>query len=330
MIEIPKLTQKIDYKDQILTPIQIDGLLQNEKNLVDAETIIESSKIHDVSWEYAESVYYSFDKEIRDKIRKSGQQLEQGYYNPNTQQLDSPGVFATDARGIMVVQIWINQNFSCAYTMDGPYHIMDFQVEHIDSSGGDYPNNIVLLLANVNENRKTSTLPNFVARNLERYWTGEYTVWYNSMKEAVKKNHQKKIVVLSLEPDELQEAWKNNKTRNLDKYFWRNIGMSSLSMFRIKKKTGEKRAGGSQGNYKAILNTILQEYIYGDKELAQEIYKCARMFRDKYLNGRIQNNVYAHLTADVVELSNHLWVSYNREQFIQSLIRNNYTWPHLN
>ena len=42
MIEIPKLTRKIDYKDQLLTPVQIDGLLQNEKNLTDAETIIES------------------------------------------------------------------------------------------------------------------------------------------------------------------------------------------------------------------------------------------------------------------------------------------------
>ena len=42
-------------------------------------------------------------------------------------------------------------------------------------------------------------------------------------------------------------------------------------------KDGVARPGGSQGNYKEVLNTVLTEYLLGDKELARQIYRTVRI-----------------------------------------------------
>jgi hypothetical protein len=326
------MKRKIDYKDQLPTYKQLEGII-NRKDIIlgDSATIIKESKVLDVSWEEAEIVYNSYSPEERRDIKKSGQQLMSGYYNPITKQVSNPGENPSDARGIMVTQMYLNQNKCCAYSKDGPYHILDFQVEHINQELGDVPENIVLVLANINENKKQS-VENFISRCQKRYDMGEleYNIWYKSMKDSMKKNHHTKAKILSMTEDELRDYWQNKTTTKYNKYVWRNIGMSSLSEFRILKKSGIKRSGGTQGNYAAILNTIAAEYLYGDKHLASEIYKCARMFRSNYLNGQIQREDYAMFNIEIIELSNHIYSLYNREKFYNSIVRNNYSWPHLN
>jgi hypothetical protein len=330
-MKIPTLKPTIDYKDQLLTLTQIECLISRKEIMSKTPTEIQQAcKICDITWEEAEQVYYSFDTPTRAMIRKSGQQLQQGYYNPSKGDLDAPGTQPTDARGILITKMWIEQGFKCAYTSDGPRSILDFQVEHIIPGEGDYPSNIVLVLANVNENKKSSTMEYFIERNIKRYERGEYETWYKSMKEAAAKNQKVKVEILDMDDEELRAYITGTPNKKYDKYLWRNIGMSSLSGFRIKKSTGEKRAGGSQGNYKEVLNTILLEYLFGDQDLAREIYNSAKLFRSKYLEGQIQSDVYAHLTADVIELSNHVVSGYNRDKFISKVIRNNYSWPHLN
>lgn len=327
-----KLTRKIDYKDQLLTYKQLEGVVARKHIIAgSAADIINNSKINDYSWESAQQAYYTFTTDERADIRKSGQQLATGYYNPITESIDAPGVQPTDARGILITQMYLNQDRCCAYSGDGPYHILDFQVEHINPGGGDHPDNIVLVLANVNENKKRS-LDNFLERCQYRYDMGEleYTKWYKDMKDAVKRGQKKKSVILSMEDDELRMYWQTRSTTKYDKYVWRNIGMSSLSEFRILKDTGEKRAGGSQGNYVDILSTIAAEYLFGNPDVAREIYQSARLFRSTYLNGKIQRDVYAYLNTEIIELSNHIYPGYNREKFIANVIRNNYSWQHLN
>jgi hypothetical protein len=254
-----------------------------------------------------------------------------GYYDPITEEIGNPGVEPTDARGIMITQMYLNQDRCCAYSGDGPYHILDFQVEHIDHTSGDHPSNIVLVLSNVNENKKQS-INNFIERCEKRYEMGEmeYNIWYKSMKDATKRNHKMKAEILSMSEHELCQYWLSRTTNKYDKYVWRNIGMSSLSEFRILKKSGIKRAGGSQGNYTAILNTIAGEYLFGDPDLARQIYQCARIFRSNYLNGQIQREDYAMFNIEIIELSNHIDPNYTKEKFYNSIVRNNYSWPHLN
>jgi len=332
MTKLTKLTRKIDYKDQLLTYKQLEGVVARKHILTgSAAEIINNSKINDFGWESAALAYSTFTTDERADIRKSGQQLAKGYYNPTTETIDSPNVQPTNDRGILVTQMYLNQDRCCAYSGDGPYHILDFQVEHINPSGGDHPDNIVLVLANVNENKKQS-VESFLERCEQRYNMGEleYAKWYKDMKDAVKRGQKKKSEILSMNEDELRTYWLTRTTPKYDKYVWRNIGMSSLSEFRILKKTGEERKGGSQGNYVDILSTIAAEYLFGDPDLAREIYKSARLFRSTYLNGKIQNDVYAILTTEIIELSNHIYPSYNRDKFIANIIRNNYTWQHLN
>ncbi len=325
------LKRSIDYKDQLLTFIQLEGVVARKDIITGpAQAIVAQAKINDFSWESAAQAYSTFTKEEQADIRKSGQQLLAGYYDPLTDTIGAPGANPTEARGIMITQMYLNQDRCCAYSGDGPYHILDFQVEHIDPTAGDRPENIVLVLANINENKKQSA-QNFIERCERRYEMGEleYNIWYKSMKDAVKRNHKMKAEILSMSEHELCQYWLTRTTTKYDKYVWRNIGMSSLSEFRILKGSGIKRAGGTQGNYVDILNTIAAEYLFGDPDLARDIYQCARLFRSNYLNGRIQREDYALFNMEIIELSNHLHPGYNREKFYNNIVRNNYSWPHL-
>jgi hypothetical protein len=325
------LKRSIDYKDQLLTFKQLEGVIARKDIIIgSSEAIVKQAKINDFSWESAAQAYATFTKDEQTDIRKSGQQLLAGYYDPLTNTRGFPGANPTEARGIMITQMYLNQDRCCAYSGDGPYHILDFQVEHIDPIAGDHPENIVLVLANINENKKQSA-QNFIERCERRYEMGEleYTIWYKSMKDAVKRNHKMKAEILSMSEHELCQYWLTRTTPKYDKYVWRNIGMSSLSEFRILKTSGIKRAGGTQGNYVDILSTIAAEYLFGDPDLARDIYQCARLFRSNYLNGQIQNQDYALFNMEIIELSNHVHSGYNREKFYNNIVRNNYSWPHL-
>ena len=104
--------------------------------------------------------------------------------------------------------------------------------------------------------------------------------------------------------------------------------MSSLQPFRLT-KAGVARPGGSQGNYKEVLNTVLNEYLRGDKELARQIYRVIRIGAAKYVNGEINNTDYVEIMCEMIELSNHQAVKYNREKFTAKVLRNTYSWPNL-
>ena len=80
---------------------------------------------------------------------------------------------------------------------------------------------------------------------------------------TVKKNKLEKARILNMSEHELCQYWLTRTNYDNDKYVWRNIGMSNLSPFRVR-KDGTVRSGGTQGNYKDVLNTIAAEYLFGD------------------------------------------------------------------
>ena len=105
--------------------------------------------------------------------------------------------------------------------------------------------------------------------------------------------------------------------------------MSSLGEFRILKNSGQKRAGGSQGNYKAVLDTVAREFLFGDEEVAKDIFECCRLLTSKYRNGEIQNNVYAEHICSIIETSPHVPPSFSTEKLFNQILRSTYTWTHL-
>lgn len=320
------LKREIPYKSQTLTYEEANALVKNKYILLSGNSVLTPKEI---SWEHAREVYNSYSTQERADIRKSGQQNLQGYYNPNTKKLDPPGTPPTEARGIMIVQMYLQQAARCAYTGLGSNHILDFQVEHIDPNGGDYPENIVLVRANVNENRKDSTMEHFIASHENRLKKlrdkESYDIWYNETVEANKKNKKEKAKILDMFDKKLAAAWKKGIiSKANEKYIWRNIGMSSLSKFRVHKKTGVRRSGGTQGNYKEILNTVAKEYLYEDKELSRRIYDMCRDYRNNYLNQSMTLHEYAKKTVDAVSQSK--FFDSDKQKLLDTIIRNNYNY----
>ena len=312
---------------QILTWQQACGLLANEETLLAGGAAIrERAYTVDTTWAAAEEYYYAHATASRAQIRKTGQQNQIGWWDPATKtHTDNP----THARGILVCQMYLNQDRKCAYTGTGPYSILDFQVEHIEPNGGDHPDNMLLVVYNVNENRKQSSMEEFIARWRKRAFKGmeEYKKWYDDTMKASAKGQKEKVKILNMDEEELR-TFAPTCAKKYHKYMWRNIGMSSLQPFRLT-KAGVARAGGSQGNYKEVLNTVLNEHLYGNKRLADAIFHAVRSGADRYVRGFINNTDYIKIMCDAIELSNHQAVEYNREKFTAKVLRNTYSWPHL-
>ena len=320
--------------NQILDWEQCQGLINNKRNLLMGRQVVRDAvMVRDVSWEEAEDFYNNLSTPDRAMVRKSGQQgicgegeNTLGWYDPDTDALTKN---PTHGRGILICQLYLNQGGRCAYTQTGPYNILDFQVEHIIANGGDHPDNWFLVAYNVNENRKQSRMTKFINRWEKRAANGqeEFEKWYNDLKKAANKGQRAKVTILSMEEDDLRD-YLDICPAKYEKYMWRNIGMSSLQPFRLT-KAGVARPGGSQGNYKEVLNTVLNEYLRGDKELARQIYRVIRIGAAKYVNGEINNTDYVEIMCEMIELSNHQAVKYNREKFTAKVLRNTYSWPNL-
>lgn len=323
------LQPKVAYKDQLLEFNQVEGVVARAQILLDGdcEAIKNQSIECNVSWEEATEFFNSLPRKTQNMVKKSGQQLEQGWYNPNTKQLDAPGSKPTKERGILICQMYLQQGAKCAYSGDGPCHILDFQVEHIVPENGDFPENIVLALANVNENKKQDMVA-FVERAQKNLAKGKdaYQAEIDARRHSSKQKSAEGDRIMGMSFSELQEFV---STKGCNKYVWRNIGMSSLGEFRILKNSGQKRAGGSQGNYKMVLDTIAREYLFGDKDVASDLFQAARMLTSEYRNGQIQNDVYAEHLSTMISTSEHTPARFSTEKLFNQIIKSTYEWPHL-
>lgn len=321
---------QVKYKDQLLEFKQLQGVVQRSEILLSlVQNDIKQQSILDesVTWEVATKFYNSLDKKTQNMVKKSGQQMEQGWYNPSTKKLDKPGSKPTNERGILVCQMYLQQAACCAYSGDGPYHILDFQVEHIIPEEGDFPYNIVLVLANVNENKKQDMV-SFVLRAKKNLAKGEdaYQAEINSRREASSEKSALGKTVMAMSFSELKEYVEVN---GCNKYVWRRVGMSSLGEFRVLKNSGQRRAGGSQGNYKAVLDTISREFLFGEKEVAEDLFKTCRLLTASYRNGEIQNDVYAEHICDIIKTSSFVPSGFKPEKLFDQIVNSTYKWPHL-
>ena len=256
-------------------------------------------------------------------IRKSGQQSQTGWYCPFEGLTKNP----TDGRGKQIYKLYHCQRGRCAYT-HVECDILDMQIEHVVPGGGDDPYNWLLVKSNVNMNRKRTNLTKWVAKWEKKVAKGKAHFEAEYAKKELKNNANRlvKELILGMTEDELRE-FTPSKAKEWE-YVHRAVGMSSLGTHRLL-KNGEVRAGGSQGNYKEVLNTVALEYLHGDKELAEQMFRTAKAACTQYLNGKIQNDTYVNILADTIELSKHQYVKYNRQKFIKKVLRNTYKWPNV-
>jgi hypothetical protein len=312
--------------NQSLNWVEAQGLVYNSAALLteDLSTIRSALPTAEHTQEFYEARYYEMSTADRNMVRKSGQMAETGWWDPATNSLTST---PTHARGIRLVQMWFEQGGLCAYTRL-PVALLDTQVEHVVPGGGDHPTNWLLVKANVNMNRKRATMAEFVARWTEKVKVGQkqFEADYAANEASNAANRNRKQLILAMSEAELRQF--TPATSKEWEYVHRNVGMSSLQQKRLL-KNGEVRAGGSQGNYKEVLNTCALEYLHGDKTLARSIFDDARAACVRYINGEIQNTTYAGLLSDLIESSEHAPVGFDRVKFIARLARMTYTHPHL-
>ena len=286
---------------------------------------------NEVSWETAKAYYESLPSNVKQHVKKTGQPMEQDgkyrYWNPITKEYTAN---PTPERGIWICQMYLKQDKKCGYCQL-EYPIEEMQAEHLVPEHGDTESNILMAHYAVNQNRKQTDFKVWYSNTTKRVKWGEeaYTQWFNDRQKASAQGQQRKVEILDMSDDQLKKVWQSGLIESkYEKYAWRNIGMSSLQLKRLR-KDGTHRPGGSQGNYKEVLNTITNEYLFGDKELAKSIFKKCRAAANDYVEGKIQNDTYVDELCDLIESSNHPWVKYNRETFTKKVIRNTYKWPNL-
>lgn len=316
----PVVNQSLDYE-------QASGLIANADVLLteDIKQILTAMNYQHVKKTEAEKFYYTFKPADRYQIRKSGQQGKIGWYDPATGTITTS---PTDARAIAICQQYLGQKCRCAYT-HVEADILDMQVEHFVPNGGDKPDNWLLVLSNVNMNRKQSSMADFIDRHRHVEDKEAFIAKEEKRKAKNEANRDRKEMILDMTEDELRAFTPGNAKEW--EYVHRAVGMSSLQKFRLT-TDGVQRSGGSQGNYKEVLNTIALEYLHGSKELARQIYDTCRAGADLYINGKIQNDTYASILCDAIELSNHQYVKYNRQKFTKSLLTGKkalYKWQNL-
>jgi len=278
-----------------------------------------------VSWEQAEYEYWNvWTKDERNHAKKSGQQHGIGWWNPITKTLDPN---PTNERGIFICQLYLMQNRKCAYT----HHdckITDLQVEHVEPNGGDYPSNMLLIKSNVNCKRGNTPLVEFVNARKAELTEGKEANDKKILKsnQTIQTNKTAKALISSMNDDQLRAHIDSGALKGHAKhweYIYRNVGMSSILKSRpVKTVSGTKRSGGCQGNYVDVLRTCTMEYLYGDKELARQIWDTIVEAGRKYSSGKIDNAQYAKVMYENIELSNNIYSKYNREKFIANCLKN--------
>ena len=323
----PSVPQNLSWEEAL-------GVVNNKEALLtgDVIEIRQAMGFKNVASRFAPTDFYkSLSVDDRNMVRKSGQAKEmhneqgfKGWWDPSSRSwTENP----TPARGVEICRMYLSQGGRCAYS-HVPCDITDMQIEHVRPGAGDIPSNWLLVKSNINMNRKRTKLKTWVNKWEKAVAQGREE-FIASLKKKQKKNadnNERAEMILAMSEDELRAFTPANAKEW--EYVHRAVGTSSLQKKRLL-TNGETRSGGSQGNYKEVLNTIAMEYLHGDKELAAQIFRTVRAGADQYVDGKINNDTYASIMCDAIELSNHQWMKYNREKFINKIVKTTYTWPNV-
>ena len=256
------------------------------------------TEVEEVSFDDAQKIFALLPSKSRHFLRECGKAQKSGWYNPRIGACDPPGFKSTESRGVLVLQRYLQQAGKCQYTnveCQGPgYMVIDHVVEL--GTGDDSPGNWALVDAELNSWKKNKDFQGLVKSARKVVLEGE-DKWQNKKSDSKGDTADKKKfkdLLKQADKDELRELWravtsgqhgKKHSSKFLE-YIGRELGIKALGTSR-KKVNGEKRTGGCERNYKAVLNSFIQEYFFGSEDMALKLYENSRAKDKEYIDGKI-------------------------------------------
>lgn len=290
-------------------------------------------RVEYVSSETAEEIFNFLPKKAQHFLKECGKAQKSGWYNHEIGKCDPPGTKSTSSRGSLLLQKYLEQAGRCQYTglpCEGPgYMVVDHIVEL--GEGSDAPSNWALVDAELNSWKKNKNFEQLVAA-AKKVVLGGRSKWQqkkgeSSKNTAAKKEAKQRIGSMSLA--ELRQEWKrllNTPVLNSSKlreYIGRQVNIKALGTSR-KKVNGEKRTGGCERNYTTVLNTFIQELLFGSGTKARRLYNLSRDTDKKYIAGEIPLASLMECHASNVEqCKGHIWNArnWNRDKWIAGQLK---------
>ena len=276
-------------------------------------------------------------KDDQEFFMGTGKYQGQGYWNPEINDVDAAGNKPTVGRGKYTLKLWLEQGGRCAYTGKGPISPKDMVIDHTEKhptkGKWDHPSVMVWASLNVNGNKGANSIQDFVNRMIKEYSVGEKLheekVKKQSKNTLIKK-YWKEIILNSESIEEIRDYYENmfgiissNIPKSAKHYIFRYLGVERIAPGRSGSVSGERQTGGCKGDYSALSGTFALEIMYGNEDKAREGHKKARDVCKKYLDMIITSAEMATQYADIIETFDQIWYTYNRERFIQMVIKNN-------
>lgn len=285
-----------------------------------------------VSIETSEEIFNFLPKKAQHFLKECGKAQKSGWYNHEIGKCDPPGTKSTSSRGILLLQKYLEQGGRCQYTgrsCEGPgYMVVDHIIEL--GEGSDDPSNWALVNAELNSWKKNKNFEQLVEA-AKKVVLGGRSKWQqkkgeSSKNTAAKKEAKQRIESMSL--PELRQEWKRLLGRvpnssKLREYIGRRINIKALGTSR-KKVNGEKRTGGCERNYTAVLNTFIQEFLFGSQDEARRLYDLSRATDKKYIAGDVSlvSLMECH-ASNVEQCKGHIWNArnWNRAKWIAGQLK---------
>lgn len=287
------------------------------ENVSSQSTMSPPRLVESVSFETAEEIFNFLPKKAQHFLKECGKAQKSGWYNHEIGECDPPGTKSTSSRGILLLQKYLGQGGRCQYTglsCEGPgYMVVDHIIEL--GEGTDAPSNWALVNAELNSWKKNKNFEQLVEAAKKVVLRGR-TEWQqkkgeSSKNTAARKEAKQRIKSMSL--PELRQEWERlldpavpNSSKQRE-YIGRRINIKALGTSR-KKVNGEKRTGGCERNYTAVLNTYIQVFLFDSPDKARRLYELSRSTDKRYIAGDVSLATLLECHASNVEqCRGHIW-----------------------
>jgi len=285
---------------------------------------------NNVAWTVASDIYDVLPTKCKNFLKETGKAQHSGWFNPDSGECSAPGSRSTHSRGILVLQRYLAQGGVCEFSglkCDGPGFMVVDHIKELGADGGtDDIDNWAYVGAELNGWKKAKDWSQFIKAVLNDVLPMGKTKWNAKNKTNKKAASERAVIreqIKAWTPKEIKSYLQKNNLKVPNKhmeYIGRNIGIKALGTVRVK-ANGQKRTGGSERNYSAVLNALRLEYLFGSKTKAESLYSQARANDQLYVKQVIDAQGLAELHADTVESCSIIPKTYKRATLISRILK---------
>ena len=285
---------------------------------------------NNVAWTVASDIYDVLPTKCKNFLKETGKAQHSGWFNPDSGECSAPGSRSTHSRGILVLQRYLAQGGVCEFSglkCDGPGFMVVDHIKELGADGGtDDIDNWAYVGAELNGWKKAKDWSQFIKAVLNDVLPMGEKAWNAKNKTNKKAASQRAVIreqIKGWTPKEIKSYLQKNNLKVPNKhmeYIGRNIGIKALGTVRVK-ANGQKRTGGSERNYSAVLNALRLEYLFGSKTKAESLYNQARANDQLYVKQVIDAQGLAELHADTVEACSIIPKTYKRATLISRILK---------